>query len=88
MTDFRIFKEFVDNNLKFDKKGRKISKWVEKLCEKDKLLVMTNFSFLHSIFKRRVLQTYKIQGLFGKGLTNIRRKAFENIAGIGENAGI
>ena len=39
------------------------------LWEKEKLLVMSNFSFSHSVFKRLVLQTRKNQGLFGKGLT-------------------
>ena len=33
-----------------------------------KLLVTSNFSFSHSVFKRLVLQTRKIQGLFGKVL--------------------
>ena len=34
--------------------------------EKEKLLVMNNFSFFHIVFKRLVLQTRKNQGLFGK----------------------
>ena len=34
----------------------------------EKLLVMSNFSFSHSVFKRLVLHTCKNQGLFGKGL--------------------
>ena len=34
------------------------------LCEKEKLLVMSNFSFSHSVFKRLVLQTREPQGLF------------------------
>ena len=38
------------------------------LWEKEKLLVSSNFSFFHSVFKRPVLQTRKNQGLFGKGL--------------------
>ena len=38
------------------------------LCEKEKLLVTSNFSFSHSAFKRLVLQTHENQGLFGKGL--------------------
>ena len=37
--------------------------------KKEKLLVTSNFSFSHSVFKRLVLQTRKNQGLFGKGLT-------------------
>ena len=39
-----------------------------KHLEKEKLLIMSNFSFSHSVFKTLVLQTLKIQGLFGKGL--------------------
>ena len=39
------------------------------LWEKEKLLVMSNFSFSRSVFKRPVLQTRKNQGLFGKGLS-------------------
>ena len=38
------------------------------LWEKEKLLVTSNFSFSHSVFKRLVMQTRKNQGLFGKGL--------------------
>ena len=38
------------------------------LWEKEKLLIMCNFSFSHSVFKRLVPQTLKNQGLFGKGL--------------------
>ena len=33
---------------------------------KEKLLVTSNFSFPHIVFKRLVLQTRKNQGLFGK----------------------
>ena len=35
------------------------------LWEKEKLLVTSNFSFSHGVFKRLVLQTRKNQGLFG-----------------------
>ena len=38
------------------------------LQEKEKLLIMSNFSFSCSVFKRLVLQTRNNQGLFGKGL--------------------
>ena len=38
------------------------------LWEKEKLLVMSNFCFSHSVFKRLILQTGKNKGLFGKGL--------------------
>ena len=39
------------------------------MWEKEKLLVMSNFSFSRIVFKRLVLQTRKNQGLFGKELT-------------------
>ena len=35
------------------------------MLEKEKLLMTSNFSFSHSVFKRLVLQ-----GLFGKGFTD------------------
>ena len=35
---------------------------------KEKLLIMSNFAFSHSVFNRLVWQTHKNQGLFGKGL--------------------
>ena len=38
--------------------------------QKEKLLVTSNFSFSHSVFKRLVLQTRTNQGLFGRGLIN------------------
>ena len=38
------------------------------LREKEKLLITSNFSFSHFVFKRLVLQTHKNKGLFGKGL--------------------
>ena len=38
------------------------------LWKREKLLVTSNFSFSHSVFKRRVLHTRKNQGLFGKEL--------------------
>ena len=46
------------------------------LCEKEKLLVTSNFSFSHSVFKRFVLQTRENQGLFGKGLTVLVRTGY------------
>ena len=42
------------------------------LWEKEKLLVTSNFSFSHSVFKRLILQTHKNQGLFGKGLKDLQ----------------
>ena len=39
------------------------------LWEKEKLLIMSNFSFSQSVLKTLVLKTRKKQGLFGKGLS-------------------
>ena len=44
--------------------------------ENEKLLITSNFSFSHSVFKRLVLQTRKYQGLFEKGLSCHCLKAF------------
>ena len=38
------------------------------MWEKEKLLVTSNFSFSHSVFKRLGLETHMNKGLFGKGL--------------------
>ena len=51
------------------------------LWEKEKLLIMSNFFFSHSVFKSLVLQTCKNQGLFGKGLKTLKKQPFENIVG-------
>ena len=60
-------KEFADDNFKFDKNGRKLSKWVKTLWEKEKLLVTSNFSFSHSVFKRPVSQGHQKVSLCGNG---------------------
>ena len=48
--------------------AKKYPKGWQTLWEKEKLLITSNFSFAHGVFKRLVLQTGKNQGLFGKGL--------------------
>ena len=40
------------------------------LLEKEKLLIMNNFSFSHSVFKRLVSQGRQKVSLCGNGLTN------------------
>ena len=42
------------------------------LWEKEKLLVMSNFSFPNSVSKRLLLQTRKNQGLFVKELSDFQ----------------
>ena len=49
------------------------SKGYKTLWEKEKLLVMSNFSFSRNVLKKPVLQTRKNQGLFGKGLNNVKK---------------
>ena len=44
------------------------------MWKKEKLLVTSNFSFSHSVFKRLVLQTCTLQGLIGKGFKPITRR--------------
>ena len=61
-------KEFAHENFEGDENGGKFSKRVENTMGKEKLVVMSNFSFSRSVFKRLVMQTCKNQGLFGKGL--------------------
>ena len=60
-------KDFACNSFKFDENGRKFSR--KHLWEKEKLLVLSNFSFSRSVFKRLILQTRKNQGMCGKGLS-------------------
>ena len=54
----------ISNLIKMEESSSKRKKT---LAEKEKLLVMSNISFLHCVFKRLVLQIRKNQGLFGKG---------------------
>ena len=74
ILDSSNFKQFADNNFKFDEDGRKFYTWVETLCEKEKLLVRSNFFFSFSVFKRLVLQKHKNQGLFEKGIEKTCKK--------------
>ena len=63
-------KEFAEDNFEFHVSGRQLSNLVENNAGKRrKLLVTSNSSFCHSVFKRLVPQTQKTQGLFGKELT-------------------
>ena len=49
------------------------------LWEKEKLLVLSNFSFSYTVFKLPVLQTRKNRGLFGKGLRDEKKILFTSI---------
>ena len=53
ISDWTKLKEFADDDFKFDKHCRKFSKReAKRLWEKEKLLVTSNFSFTHSVFRR------------------------------------
>ena len=67
ILDSSKLKEFAYDNSKIHESGRNVSKWVDNTVgerEIARLLVTSNFSFSHSVFKRLVLQTRKNQGLF------------------------
>ena len=59
---------FADDNLKFDENGRKLSKRVENTVKKEKLLVTSNLSFFHSVFKMFVSEGRQKVSLCGNGL--------------------
>ena len=61
--------EFADDIFKFDENWQKAFQTGRKHCrEKETLLVTSNFSFSHSVFKRHVLQRRTNKELFRKGL--------------------
>ena len=68
ILDSSKLKASADDNFKFGKNGGKPSNRVEYTVGKEKLLVTSNFSFSHNVFKRLLLQTRENPGLFGNGL--------------------
>ena len=77
-------KEFEEDNFKFDKNGRKFSKRVDNTVGKGEVAFYEQF-LCFPVFSRQ--QTCINMGLYGKGLTNLKNKLFENIVGKVENAG-
>ena len=68
ILDWSRLKQSADDNFKFDENSSKFFKWVENTVGKEKLLVTSNFSFFHSVFKRLVSQGYQKVLLCGNGL--------------------
>ena len=68
ILDSSKLKEFADDNFKFDENGRRLSKQVENIVGKAELLVTSNFSFSHTIFKTLVSQGRQKVSLCGNGL--------------------
>ena len=69
ILDTSKLKEFADNNFKFDEMAESFTIAKKTLRDKEKLLVTSNISFSHSVFKRLIVQTLFNKGLFGKGLS-------------------
>ena len=71
-TNFRLFQtqKVCRRHFRSDENGSKLSKRVENTVEKEKLLVTSNFSFSHSVFKRIVSQGSQKVSLCGNGLRN------------------
>ena len=67
-TNFRPFQISKTLQTKILNSMKSSPNGLKTLGEKEKLLVTSNFSFSHSVFKRLVLQTGINQGLFGTGL--------------------
>ena len=70
ILDSSKLKEFADDNFKFNENGRKFFKRVENTGGKGEIACHEQFLLFPQCFKRLVLQTYKNQGLSGKGLIN------------------
>ena len=63
-TNFRLFQteRVCRRQFSVSRKWQKVLQQARKLNEKEKLLVTSNFSFSHSVFKRLVKQIRKTQG--------------------------
>ena len=80
-TNFRLpnwksLQTTISNLIKMEES---FSNGLKTLGEKEKLVVTSNFSFSHSVYKRLVLQTHKNRGLFGKGLRVMRQFWFTKV---------
>ena len=73
ILDSSKLKEFVADNFNLARNGRKFQKGSKTLSESEKLPVKNNFSFVHNVFNRLLLQTRINKGLFRKGLYQIER---------------
>ena len=63
---------FADENSKFDKKGRNFARWVENTMGKGEIAHYEQFLLLPQFFQKTcIADTYKPQGLFGKGLRKL-----------------
>ena len=73
-TNFRLFQteRVCRRQFHIRRKGQKVIQTVRKHCgKKEKLLVTSNFSFSHSVFKRLVSQGRQKASLCGNGLMSM-----------------
>ena len=68
ILDSSRLKGYADNNFKFDKNGRRLSKWVENTMGKGETAHYEQFLLFHSVFKRLVSQGRQKVSLCGKEL--------------------
>ena len=52
ILDFSKLKEFADDNFKFDKNGRKLSKWVENTVGKEEIARYEQFLLFPQCFQK------------------------------------
>ena len=69
ILDSSKLKEVADDNFKFDKNGRKLSKQVENTVGKGEIARYEQFLLSHSVFKRLASQGRQKVSLCGNGLT-------------------
>ena len=86
-TNLRLFQteEFADDNFNFDENGRKFSKQIENTVGKGEIARYKQFLLFPQCFQRHVLQTCKIQGLFGKELSIQIRNGFHGFLILGQD---
>ena len=73
ILDYSKSKQSADYNFKFDENIRKFSKQLENTVGKEKLLVSSNFSFSHSVFKKLVSHGHQKMSLCWNGFMNSLR---------------
>ena len=79
-TNFRFFKDFANDNSRFDENDGELYKMLESstkgqktLWEKEKLLITNHFSPCPTVFSKDLHYRHENtnQGLFGKGLNRV-----------------
>ena len=70
MTNLRLFEtQFADDNFKFDKNGRKLTRQVENTVEKGEITCYEQFLFFSECFQKTCEnKTHENKSLFRKGL--------------------